>query len=136
VDTRVVDVLGRAPLDPLERARAKQQVYRANPGLLTAIVKAERAERLERASGTPVTDHLAAALAALEQAQRADDASKLAGDIQELITQLAALTGQPTITTTQKSSDKVRLQKTVEELDRWAERYAAKLRKQLGMGDE
>jgi len=45
VAKKVEEVLGRRPISKLEEARTKQELYRSNPGLLTAIVKAERAER-------------------------------------------------------------------------------------------
>lgn len=42
VSKKVTEVLGRTPISKLEEARAKQEIYRANPGLLSAIAKAER----------------------------------------------------------------------------------------------
>jgi len=39
---QVLEVIGRPPMNKAEAARVKQEIYRANPGLLTAIVKAER----------------------------------------------------------------------------------------------
>jgi len=42
VRKRVVDLLGREPIDKAEQARAKREIYRANPGLLTAVIEAER----------------------------------------------------------------------------------------------
>lgn len=45
VDKQVTAILGRTPTSKAEAARVKQEIYRANPGLLTAIVKAERDDR-------------------------------------------------------------------------------------------
>lgn len=50
VDKQVTAVLGRTPMNKAEAARIKQEIYRANPGLLTAIVKAERDARVRAAS--------------------------------------------------------------------------------------
>lgn len=51
IDRQVVEVLGRAPISALEKAVTKREIYRANPGMLTAVVKAERAQRQLAAAG-------------------------------------------------------------------------------------
>lgn len=45
VADKVVEVLGRSPINKLEEARVKREIYRSNPSLLTAITKAEREAR-------------------------------------------------------------------------------------------
>jgi len=42
---KVREVLGREPLGKAEEAATKREIFRANPGMLTAITKAERAAR-------------------------------------------------------------------------------------------
>lgn len=49
VAKQVESMLGRKPMRG-EDARVRQQIYRANPGLLSAIVKAEREDRARAAS--------------------------------------------------------------------------------------
>lgn len=50
VSKQVESMLGRKPMHKGEDARIRQQIYRSNPGLLTAIVKAEREDRARAAS--------------------------------------------------------------------------------------
>lgn len=45
VSKKIEEVLGRRPMNKAEGARVRQEIYRSNPGLLSAIVKAEREER-------------------------------------------------------------------------------------------
>ncbi len=45
VADKVVEILGRTPVNKLEEARAKREIYRSNPSLLTAVTKAEREAR-------------------------------------------------------------------------------------------
>jgi hypothetical protein len=45
IDTQVTEILGRTPVSDVEKAQTKRMIYRANPGMLTAIVRAERAQR-------------------------------------------------------------------------------------------
>lgn len=45
----VVELLGREPFTKAEEIRTRMAIYKAHPGLQTAVVNEERRERLRRA---------------------------------------------------------------------------------------
>jgi hypothetical protein len=96
VADQVVKVLGRAPIDKAEETRVRREIYQANPGLLTAITKAERIARAAGAD-TAAGDALARALASLKEATTAEDYGSLQAGmrahIEELVAQISGLVG-------------------------------------------